>query len=154
MTLPTVRKDTPAAPIHRLIYVSAARRPQTAEDLAAILATSRTNNLRDGITGLLIYHDMTFIQMLEGAPADIANCFARISDDPRHGGVSRILDGEVAARSFPQWQMGFAYPEEMEPQARDKVLSIGELRANGSASASDDPGLALLVKSLLGTLRG
>lgn len=146
--------DATTAGISRLVYVSAATAPQDSDALTRILAKSRDNNRRDGITGLLIYHDMTFIQLLEGAPDDIARCFARISADPRHGSVSRVLDGPVAARSFPEWQMGFADTREMSPQARDKVLSIGELRTNGSASVSDDPGLSVLVKSLLGTLRG
>lgn len=146
--------DAPAAELSRLVYVSAAALPQTPDDLSHILARSRDNNRRDGITGLLIYHDMTFIQLLEGAPDAIARCFARISRDSRHGSVARVLDGPVAARSFPEWQMGFADPRDMAPEMRDRVLSIGELRTNGSASVSDDPGLAVLVKSLLGTLRG
>jgi len=140
--------------MHRLIYVSAARRPQTADDLDRILSTSRSNNLRDAITGLLIYHDMTFIQMLEGCSEDIGRCFARIKGDPRHGEISRVLDSPVAARSFPQWQMGFALAGDLPVPVRDSVVSIGELRANGTASASDDPGLAMLVRSMLGGLRG
>lgn len=148
-----MRFDMSHTDLHRLIYVSAARESLDPAEIDGLLAISRRNNDRDAITGLLIYHDMTFIQLLEGPPEAIARCFGRITGDPRHGEVSRLIDGPTETRSFPEWQMGFATPGDLPEPARDKVISIAELRAHGTASASNDPGLALLVKSMLGTMR-
>ncbi|MBW0145273.1 BLUF domain-containing protein [Sphingomicrobium sp. B8] len=41
-------------PICQLFYISTISRTLTMRDIEAILDASRTNNLRDGITGLLV----------------------------------------------------------------------------------------------------
>ncbi len=49
-----------------LVYVSSAVRPFSRVDLDDLLATSRANNARVGITGMLLYKDGNFMQVLEG----------------------------------------------------------------------------------------
>ena len=72
-----------------------------------ILAKSRANNLRDQITGALLFNAGCFAQVLEGPLARIEETFERIQQDERHGEVSLLALEPVAARSFPNWAMGF-----------------------------------------------
>ena len=43
--------------MHRIVYTSSSTRLMSEKRLQELLAVSRRNNQRDGISGLLIYHD-------------------------------------------------------------------------------------------------
>jgi hypothetical protein len=97
--------------IYRLVYYS--RNLMTADaamftaEIDDILATSRANNIRDGITGALMFNAGCFAQVLEG-PLDVVEAaFERIQQDERHGEVSLLAMEPIASRSFPNWAMGF-----------------------------------------------
>lgn len=96
-----------AAELLRLIYVSHAARRLTTRELDRILANARRNNLRDEITGMLVYVGGNFMQVLEGPPSAVDATFGRISRDERHGGIIVIERELVEARSFAGWSMGF-----------------------------------------------
>ena len=100
-----------SAPIYRLVYYShnliAVGTDEVAEQVENILAVSRTNNMRDGITGALMFNAGCFAQVLEG-PLDVVEAaFERIQQDERHGEVSLLALEPIAARAFPNWAMGF-----------------------------------------------
>ncbi|WP_125660171.1 BLUF domain-containing protein [Sphingomonas sp. 2R-10] len=88
----------------QLIYVSTARTGATI-DLARILASSRRNNRRDGITGLLHHRGRRFLQALEGEAAHVEAAYARIAADPRHHAMVVLSRREVATREFGDWAM-------------------------------------------------
>ena len=97
--------------IYRLVYYS---RNHVAVDAATfsaevddILARSRDNNARDAITGALMFNAGCFSQVLEGPLDKVEAAFERIQQDERHGEVSLLSMEPVAARSFPNWAMGF-----------------------------------------------
>lgn len=89
----------------QLVYISTARDAVAASDLQRILATSRRNNGRDGITGLLFFDGKRFLQALEGAPERVTAAFERIRDDRRHAGVVVLSRREVESREFGDWSM-------------------------------------------------
>jgi hypothetical protein len=93
-----------------MYYLSYASMAVTAFDSAALqelLITSRGNNLQLGITGMLLYRDGEFMQVLEGEQAAVQTLYARIARDPRHHRTTTILEGPTDARHFPDWSMGF-----------------------------------------------
>ena len=90
-----------------LIYISSATSWPSTQDLTLLLAQSRSRNLRQNITGMLIYNNATYMQVLEGEPDDVHDIFASICRDPRNNGVVKLLDEAIAGRDFPQWSMGF-----------------------------------------------
>ena len=63
-------------------YVSSATHLMTEDELAAILDVSRERNARDGITGLLLYSDGDFIQVLEGPEAPVRAAGERAQRHP------------------------------------------------------------------------
>jgi hypothetical protein len=90
-----------------LVYVSAATQPFSPSELDALLEKSRRNNLRDGITGMLLYRDGDFLQVLEGPEAAVRATYARIGRDRRHGGFILLDENHVEQRAFSDWAMGF-----------------------------------------------
>jgi hypothetical protein len=90
-----------------LVYVSAAGTWFSAQELRDLLARSRAHNERDGITGMLLYKNGNFMQVLEGEEAAVRALHARITADRRHHGVLTIDSGTTEKRQFKDWSMGF-----------------------------------------------
>jgi|ERR1043165_246003 hypothetical protein len=90
-----------------IIYLSSATDLPDDSDLKSILVKSRENNTRDGITGVLLYHEGNFIQVLEGEGEKIHDTYMRILNDKCHKGVHKMIEREAAQRGFPDWSMGF-----------------------------------------------
>ena len=70
--------------MYYLIYSSKASDGMNETDLKQILAKAEEKNKKQNITGLLVYFNGTFIQMLEGKKEDVLETFERIEDDDRH----------------------------------------------------------------------
>ncbi|MCS6836309.1 MAG: BLUF domain-containing protein [Anaerolineae bacterium] len=90
-----------------LIYVSMAVRPMTDDDLRDILRKAREKNARLNITGMLLYRDGFFLQILEGEQAQVDELFAVIVADERHKNVLKVEEHPITERTFGQWTMGF-----------------------------------------------
>jgi len=88
----------------RLIYVSKHDGIAT-ETLDRVLQASRSNNVRDGITGALVIGEQNFLQLLEGGRAAVADCFMRIMQDTRHHDIQIICAGDAETRLFFDWSM-------------------------------------------------
>lgn len=93
--------------IYRLVYVSAATTPFSKADLVALLEKARSNNQRLGITGLLLYREGDFLQLLEGEQAAVKALYRTIERDHRHSGTIVLLEEETPERLFAEWSMGF-----------------------------------------------
>ncbi|WP_295674553.1 BLUF domain-containing protein [uncultured Mucilaginibacter sp.] len=93
--------------LYYILYISAGTNWFTGDELKALLKVSHRNNTRDGITGLLLYGDGNFVQLLEGEKTTVLRTFERISADPRHKSTTIIDSGELSDRNFPKWSMGF-----------------------------------------------
>ena len=90
-----------------LIYVSSAVRPFLPYELVDLLSKSRTYNTEVGITGMLLYKDGNFMQVIEGEEEAVLTLYAKIQRDTRHKGLLILLQGPLAERQFPDWSMGF-----------------------------------------------
>lgn len=124
-------------PLHELVYVSLAEHPMSDAELCALLAQARTYNVAHGITGLLVYRDREFMQLLEGEEADVVALYQHIERDRRHLQVYRMWEGPILERSCQDWSMGFAAPTDERFRALpggEQVVSQG-LFAAGRSSA-------------------
>ena len=90
-----------------LVYVSVAAGRVSKDELLDILEKSRTDNAKAGITGMLLYKDGNYMQVLEGEEDSVRELYARIRRDPRHLGIVTLVEGERADRCFGDWSMGF-----------------------------------------------
>ncbi|PWW01819.1 FAD-dependent sensor of blue light [Hoeflea marina] len=91
----------------QVLYVSGATPEISDADLDAILASSRRNNERDGITGMLLWADGSFIQILEGEEPALEATLKRIRNDSRHRNIMVLVDHGAPGRAFGDWSMGF-----------------------------------------------
>ncbi len=89
------------------IYASRAIDPPTESGMQAILERSRVNNAARNITGMLLFVDGTFFQVLEGDEPRVDETYRFISRDARHDRVTQIIRESIARRSFGEWSMGF-----------------------------------------------
>lgn len=98
--------------LYRVLYCSRTQMPGAAADatdaIHRILAASRRNNARVGITGGLLFSDGCFAQVLEGPIGSVTETFERIQCDERHRDVTVLQAGRIDGRGFPCWSMGFA----------------------------------------------
>ena len=90
-----------------LIYLSYSTTKLSTDDLDSILETSRSNNQENNITGLLVYYERDFLQILEGEDEVVMATFNRILADPRHRGIIILDQSPIEHRDFEQWSMGF-----------------------------------------------
>jgi hypothetical protein len=91
----------------QLVYVSSATVPFSEADLVELLTRSRENNTKLGVTGMLLFKDGNFMQVLEGDEQDVMPLFARVSLDTRHRGVLMLLKNLVSKKDFADWSMAF-----------------------------------------------
>jgi hypothetical protein len=116
---------TSSAPsLRRLIYISSATGDIGQAQLDEILNRSRSNNAARGLTGLLLFHDGCFFQVLEGEAAAIEQTYATISRDARHGGVILLESRQVQERGFPQWTMGYVRANQLHPDQRQYLIDL------------------------------
>ncbi|HEY3664429.1 MAG TPA: BLUF domain-containing protein [Polyangiaceae bacterium] len=94
--------------MNQLVYSSAAVEAFSEVRLSEVLLRARTNNERLGVTGMLLYHEGSFLQVLEGEAAILESLFTVISGDKRHHRVMPLLRREVEEHQFGDWRMGFA----------------------------------------------
>ena len=91
----------------QMLYVSGAAPQMRHAEIEDILSASRRNNLRDGVTGMLLWADGVFIQILEGEPDTVRSLYRRIQADDRHRNLMVVLEQAAEKRLFSQWSMGF-----------------------------------------------
>jgi len=90
-----------------LIYTSSAIRLMGDGDLMELLDLCRKRNAKDGISGMLLYKEGSFMQALEGEKEKVKRTFERIQRDPRHKDIFLLRERDVESRCFDGWSMGF-----------------------------------------------
>jgi len=76
-------------------------------DLIDLLKGSVQRNSRAGVTGLLLYKAGCLMQALEGEKDTVGALFSKISQDPRHHNVIRLIHEPIERRNFPNSAMAF-----------------------------------------------
>ncbi len=91
----------------QVVYMSAATREFDAIDLTVLLAKARIKNERLGVSGMLVYHEGSFLQVLEGGERVVDTLYAQIVGDPRHTQCELLVRSFIDQRCFGDWTMGF-----------------------------------------------
>ena len=91
----------------QITYLSSATRTMSQADLEDILRTARENNARLGITGMLLYGNKTFIQILEGEEGVVHELVKTIKRDPRHTNFQIVKEKPIEQHEYADWSMGF-----------------------------------------------
>jgi uncharacterized membrane protein (DUF373 family) len=107
----------------RLTYASTATYELAPEELLKLLKQCRVNNGAKNITGILLYSNGTFFQVLEGDELTVNSLFAIIEKDKRHKDCTIIEREKITERAFPYWSMGF---ERLDPKEIKKMAGLND----------------------------
>lgn len=136
--------------IYYLVYLSSATHLYSDAELSRILSASRLKNSSKDVTGILLYHEGSVIQVLEGDKEIVTGLYLKIKEDERHTNVMRMVDGMCAERNFPDWSMAFKAVNDNEWKEYS-----GYMRLNPSALLSilkkKNPKIDTMVKSFATT---
>ncbi|MBF4162380.1 BLUF domain-containing protein [Nocardioides acrostichi] len=105
--------------MYSLLYSSTATGQLGRDDLRALLDLARERNGAAGITGMLLFHEGQFMQVLEGPREQVDDTYSRISRDRRHRSLWVEMQGEVERRGFPDWTMGYSDLSEETQEQRE-----------------------------------
>jgi len=127
------------APVDQLVaavYVSSATRHLADHEVLDILRVARANNEKLGITGMLLYREGNFLQVLEGSADVVDSLIKKLKRDPRHQGVILMSRRIIEQREFGDWSMAFrnmskdcsaeaGYNPFLEPDLDDNEDEVG-----------------------------
>lgn len=128
--------------LRQMIYVSALAEDEDASCVVDILRESISNNAARDITGLLLYINGSFLQVLEGEPEVIDDLYTNICADARHQSTLKVLDLAVPERQFAEWSMGHA---EVSGGELDRLSGKNEFFTKGHTLTELDEGLVRRV---------
>jgi len=100
----------------QILYISSAKDPMSTQELLGLLQECRENNAGNGVTGMLLYANATFLQVLEGDEKVVDNLFNTIRKDPRHTNLQMLHRISVQRRQYSEWSMGFKQISDRELQ--------------------------------------
>lgn len=130
------------------IYTSSPVEGIDRSELDTILAEARANNRRLGVSGMLLFDDGSFFQVLEGPREVVEPLFDKIKQDERHQHVVRLVKESIEERDFANWTMGIA---DVPKDELATIPGLNDFFADGGSFASLDSGKA---KDLLGAFKG
>ena len=90
-----------------LSYLSEAVSDMSFLGLMRLLESARAFNQQNGITGILLYDNQQFGQIIEGERSNVMKAWKRIQDDKRHHRIELLEIREIEERSFPEWLLRF-----------------------------------------------
>ncbi len=129
----------PSGALHRIVYMSTAVGVLRAEELDRIYLRAQAANARAGITGLMLFYEGVFLQVLEGPAAGVTSLLERIRRDRRHASLIVLESGMAEARSFGGSGMNFVSARKLSAGEKQ---AFSELRHAVSARGAG-PGIDL-----------
>ena len=90
-----------------LAYTSIANHHMSHQELIDLLSECRDRNSNVEVTGMLLYLEGCFFQVLEGEPNQLEVLFEKISKDTRHHSVMKLTFEALSTRGFANWTMGY-----------------------------------------------
>lgn len=90
-----------------VIYSSNTAIKFSEDNLKELLIKSREKNKALSITGLLLFFDGKFLQLIEGGEKETRELYEVISQDGRHKDVLKLKEGYIENRFFNDWCMCF-----------------------------------------------
>lgn len=131
----------PSGALQRIVYMSTAVGVLRAEELDRIYLRAKSANGGAGITGLLLFYEGVFLQVLEGPAAGVASLMERIRRDRRHANLVVLESGPVEERAFNQSAMHFVAARNLS--AGEKAAFSGLRQAVSERTGGSHAGAGL-----------
>lgn len=92
-----------------LAYTSVATQHMSHDELLHLFDSARLCNQRNGITGMLLYMDDCFFQVLEGQEDMVDSLYDKICQDKRNHHVMKLIREPIIERTFTEWTMSYEH---------------------------------------------
>ena len=135
----TATEQSPTQPLVHCIYTSASTVDFSREDILALLEKARKVNAGLDVTGMLLYSDGSFFQILEGEPEKVKSLYEKISADQRHKRITKIIFEPIEERSFSNWTMGYS---EISRKELSQIEGMNDFFLSGKCYTDIDAGRA------------
>ena len=122
-----------------IVYASVATQGFTSAQLTELLQKARVENERLQLTGMLLYSDGNFFQVLEGEPDSVDGMYKKLHLDKRHHQLTMVVREPIAKRYFADWSMGFS---SVTPEELSEVDGLNDFFHDGSCFVGLDSGRA------------
>jgi len=113
-----------------------------AEELDRIYLRANSANAGAGITGLMLFYEGVFLQVLEGPAAGIASLMERLRRDRRHSGLVVLEQGHAAERSFAGTPMHFIAARNLSAGEKHAFSELRKIVSQRPGLASAEHGLS------------
>lgn len=130
-------------------YISSATESMSSQALLALLRECRENNAGSAVTGMLLYGNGTFLQVLEGEERVVDDLVERIRKDPRHTDLQILYRTAIERRQYSDWSMGFKRVSDSALRNVEGLRGFGEKDFNPDYLARNDR----VVQSLMDHFR-
>lgn len=102
--------------LHRLAWSSTPSASFSAACIDQIIIPSRRNNVRDHISGMLLFTGAYFLCVLEGEHRDLTDLWVRLQSDQRHCDLFCIGDDLCGSRLYPLWNTCYMADPKVDEQ--------------------------------------
>ncbi|AWH27345.1 blue light sensor protein [Stenotrophomonas sp. YAU14D1_LEIMI4_1] len=92
-------------PLRAIAYASEAVEGFSFCDTEELIRAAASFNSRAGVTGVLLFDGVRFLQYIEGPEDGIEAVYSRILADKQHKKLMELGRGRVPRRHFPFWAM-------------------------------------------------
>jgi hypothetical protein len=130
------------------IYASSEVAGISEHEILKFVKQARSANREHDVSGMMLYIGGSFLQLLEGEPANVDAVGKKTFHDKR--AMRLILREPIEEREFPDWTMGF---EAVEPLEAERLLGGSRLFASPSNSVRIDTDGAKTLLSIIGRRR-
>ena len=110
----------------QISYISSATEPMSTQALLGLLQECRQSNAGSGVTGMLLYGNGTFLQVLEGEERVIDGLIEKIRKDARHTDLQILHRRTIERRQYSDWSMGFKRVSNKELRNVEGLRDFGE----------------------------
>lgn len=106
------------------VYCSRAAEGVGDTEVGRIVEAAQRRNLARGITGVLVFGNGVFFQLIEGPAAEIQKLIATLHCDPRHYDVVSLdWSKERRERLYPNWEMERVKADDIRAVLNDALES-------------------------------
>jgi uncharacterized membrane protein (DUF373 family) len=96
------------------------------QELLGLLQQCREYNAGSGLTGMLLYCNTSFLQVLEGDEKVVDDLIDKIRNDTRHTNLQMLHRKTIQRREYSEWSMGFKRVSDTELQNVEGLRNFGE----------------------------
>ena len=90
--------------LYTVCYISNSVQLWQKTHLDSLFSLAKQRNISLDVTGLLLYNEGTFVQVLEGERKVVHSLFSKIKNDKRHNQLTLMMDREIDDRLFNSYQ--------------------------------------------------